>query len=102
MWDIVSKILNIILGFLTLYLYFENRKLKTFEAEKKLAMKKAELTKLMNGYYQNFGTATPFSGTGSDLLKEEREFNYKKNCLEVEIEYLEKLKKYKWLFSKIK
>jgi len=93
MWDILSKILNIILAILTIYFYFENRRLKGFEIEKKLTMKMAELIKLINQHNQNSaGTMGSYGFTSvSDMVREESEFDYKKICLEAEIAELEKI-----------
>lgn len=95
MWDTLSKILNIIQAILLLYFYLENRKLKEFETEKKLTIKKAELAKLLNDHYQNLVGVDIYlqNVSFSDRQKEENNFDYKKICLEAEVEYLEKILK---------
>lgn len=90
MWDTFSKILNVIQAILLFYFYFENRKLKGFETEKKLTIKKAELEKLMDDHIQDIAGATIFS-RGENIQKRESDFAYKKICLEAEITELEKI-----------
>lgn len=103
MWQTFSTIINIILAAITAYFYLENRKLKGFEVERKLEIKKAELEKLVNDYLAsfNYGSVSIFD-LGKDPGKEEREYNYKKLCLEAEIkEFIKIINKYhlKWFFQ---
>jgi len=102
MWDIFSRILDIMLVVITAYFYFENRQLKKFKAEKELEIKMAELAKVRNDYFQNSpGTVGYELLSMSDIVKRENEFNYKVLCIEAEIKNLGKIiKKYQWIFSK--
>jgi len=105
MWEKFSTILNIILGILTVYFYLENRKLKGFEIEKNLKIKKAELIKLEDDHFlKSSGSvhSSSFNFSIYETEKETNEFNYKKICLMAKIKYLKKLRQYKWLFTKIK
>lgn len=100
MWQTLSTIINVILALITTYFYFENRKLKGFEVEKKLEIKMAELEKLINDY--SIGTASYYHRSISiyDPGKDEGEYNYKKLCLEAEIKELMKIiKKYNFKWS---
>lgn len=109
MWDTFSTILNIILGILTIYFYLENIKLKGFEIDKNIKLKKIEIDELntwfinrkeeLNNEIAERGFA--LSGTRNkknDNLDEE--YTNKHNKLEFELDYFERLKKYKWIFSK--
>lgn len=91
MWETISKILNVILGTLTTYFYFENRKLKKFKTEKQLTIKKAELSKLNSDYWNKIMNGSFCIGSFSDPIKEAREYNYKKICLKAEIKELKKI-----------
>lgn len=92
------RILNIVL---LIYFYFENRKLKGFEIKKKLAVKRAELRKLINNHdLESTGMAACYYRPSEEIRKKEDDFYYRESCLEAEIKYLKKLKKYKWLFGK--
>jgi len=111
MWDIFSKILNIILILLTLYFYLENRKLSGFEIDKNLEIKKLELQEL-RAELKKRKEAADESFVMQGLYHSEKRIKAQQNLdeyyepkikkLESEIKYLEKLKKYKWflIFSK--
>lgn len=95
MLDMISKILNIILAVVTAYFYFENKKLKKYNTEKELIMKKAELLKLNKDHLEITVGAGAYDYKKSmfDMSKEENEYYYRISCLEAEIEYLEKILK---------
>lgn len=109
MWDTFSKILNIILGLWTIYLYLENRKLKGFEIDKNLEIKKVELEELETKYKKekenligSFAARGLYS-SGTRIKAEQdldNEYQRKIKKIKSEIEYLERLKRYRWLFSK--
>lgn len=109
MWDFFSKVLNIVLGLLSLYFYFENRKLKSFQVDRDLEIKKLELQELRTEHKkQKEEIDGSFSARGlyhSGLREKtqqdlDNEYERKIKKIEEEIKYLEKLKRYKWLFSK--
>ncbi len=94
---------------LTIYLYLENRKLKGFEIDKDLEIKKIELEELKINHKKekekldgNFSVRELyFSGMRVKAQQDLDDYYERKiKKLESEIKYLEKLKKYKWLFSK--
>ncbi|MDD5738978.1 MAG: hypothetical protein PHY72_03605 [Candidatus Pacebacteria bacterium] len=88
MWDIISKITSILLGFSTLYFYLENRKLKSFEFEREAKIKQAELK---NSKSQRHSYLT---------VEEDDDLGCKIKKKEAELEYFEKMKNYRWIFSK--
>ena len=107
--NMVSKILNIILGLLTIYLYLENRKLKGFEIDKNLEIKKVELEELETEYKNekenligSFATRGLYSSGTRIKAEQDLDNDYQRKIKKIksEIEYLEKLKRYRWLFSK--
>lgn len=101
MWQTFSTIINIILAVITTYFYLENRKLKGFEVERKLEIKMAELEKLTNDYSVSISSYAR-SISLFDPRKEDREYNYKKLCLEAEIKELMKIIKkfnFKWFIQ---
>ena len=101
MWQTFSTIINIILAVITTYFYLENRKLKGFEVERKLEIKMAELEKLTNDYSASISSYAR-SISLFDPGKEDREYNYKKLCLEAEIKELMKIIKkfnFKWFIQ---
>jgi len=109
MWDILSKILNVVLGLLTVYFYFESRKLKGFKIDKNLTIKKLELRKVRKEYeIENLRLIEDINKKGAlfsgGKIKAEQNlkecYDIRINKIEAGISYLEKLKKYKWLFSK--
>ena len=94
MWDLLPKILSIILGLLTIYLYLENRKLKGFEIDRDIELKEIELRELKQ------------RGPGTAAFYNEKNYlnveNYS-NCLDkinAELNHLKSIKKYRWIFSK--
>ena len=108
MWNILSKILNVILFIWTIYLYLENRKLRGFEIDKNIELKKIEIKELKQLYtkekkelpekLQSMGRLTSgFKEAEEKELKLKYENIFDK--LNEELSYLKKLKKYKWLFK---
>lgn len=98
MWETLSKILNIVLGVSAVCLYFENRKLKKYDAEKDLKRREASLEKLIADYKNYSGDLLARFGAGvgaGEEEKKESEFKYREKCLNAEIEYLEKVLKIK-------
>ncbi len=93
----ISTSIAILGAIFNFYQYLLNRKLKKYSAEKDLKQKNAELVKLIDNHYQNSAGTVNFYGSASfsDFQKEENKFYYEKSCLEVEIEYLEKILKIK-------
>lgn len=105
MWDLTSKILNIALGLLTIYFYVENRKLRGFEIEKDIELKKLEIVELDRQYRRDFGElggvrSYQFEINSDDLDDSRSKFLNKASRLKEELKYLEKLKKHRWIFSK--
>ena len=109
MWDMLSKILNLTLGCLTIYLYVENRKLRKYEIDKEIDLKKIEIDDLREWHKKQKETTDldmnkkglTFSGMRikeHETLK--REYERKSKKIQAELNYLEKLKAYKWIFSK--
>ncbi len=109
MWDIISKILNGILGLMTVYLYLENRKLKGLEIDKEIEIKRIEIAELKNEYLKDQENikadmarrGLTFSGIRTKIENVLRvKYDNKIDKKKAELTYLEKLKKYKWIFSK--
>lgn len=109
MWDILSKILNIVLGLWVLYLYLENRKLRRFEIDKEIRLKKIEITELERWYPKRkeeldnemVERGLTFSGIREKANEDlEEESKNKLDKLGAELTYLKKLRQYKWIFSK--
>lgn len=131
MWDLISKITNVLLGLSTLYFYLESRKLKSFEIDKEIEIKKLEIDRLESSRivmsdwrtegiidemivrknYQLSNDQDMFSGLSEKELEEklenakkqiENDKNYMARIQEInaEMKHLERLKKYKWIFSK--
>lgn len=109
MWDTFSAILNIILGFLTIYFYLENIKLKGFEIDRDTKLKKIEIDELSMWYTkkkEELDNEMAERGLAFSSIRNEaeddliREYKNKSNKLQAELSYLESLKKYKWIFSK--
>jgi len=50
MWNVISIIFNVILFGWTIYLYLENRKLRGFEIDKNIKLKKREIEELEQLY----------------------------------------------------
>jgi Zn/Cd-binding protein ZinT len=109
MWNALSKFLNVIFFIWNIYLYLENRKLRGFEIDKNIKLKKREIEELKQLYkkekkeslqkLQSMGRIT----TGFKEEKEEElklKYENKKAKLNTELSHLKKQKKYKWLFSK--
>lgn len=86
MWDIFSIILNIILGLSAIYLYLENRKLKGFEIDRDIELKEIEIVEL--------------SRRSNEILDGWYVYQNSFNKIEAELNYLKRLKKYRWIFSK--
>lgn len=104
--EIISLAVNVVLGLMTIYLYFENRKLRGFEIDNKIELKEIEreLTtrrhlEEMKKLWENY--------SGGDLMKiicdqgpllerQQREID----SVDAEINHLKKLQRYKWIFSK--
>jgi hypothetical protein len=108
-WDLILKILNVVQFLLLIYFYIENRRLKGFETEKNLKLKKLELKELNKKYKKDqskinnkaAARGVYHSGIRIDNLSSLKEqFEIDEGKLTAEIEYLERLKKYKWIFSK--
>ncbi|MBA7695133.1 hypothetical protein ES703_103755 [subsurface metagenome] len=108
MWNVISKIFNVILSILTIYLYLENRKLKGFEIDKNIELKKIEFKEQEQLYTKERKESAEelqSRGLTTTGFKEEKEKELKlkyKNIfdkLNTELIYLKKLKKYKWLFG---
>ncbi len=78
------------------YQYFDRKKLKIWEAQRDLLIKKAELKKLERDNYKPLAQA--LISTHQD--KNEADFELKKHKLEADIAYLEKLSAYTWPFQK--
>lgn len=109
MWDTLSKILNLTLGCLTVYLYAENRKLKKYEIIKDIELKGIEIEDLKEWYKKrkeevdsDFSKrGLTFSGMRVEELETlKREYTRKCSKIQAEINYLKKLQKYRWIFSK--
>lgn len=109
MWNILSIIINIILGLLSIYFYFENKKLKGFQIERDISIKKAQIKELelwrkrkkreIDEEMAKRGLT--FSGIRNAADKEfVKEYENRKVKLDAQLNYLEKLNKHKWLFSK--
>ncbi len=101
MWDILSKILNIILGVLTIYLYLENKKLKDFEIDKNINLKEIEIRDLelwrrkQQEKIANEMAEKGFSSSGINMKAQgelEGEYKNKRDGLEAELTYLKRLK----------
>jgi hypothetical protein len=88
MWDLISKITSVLFGFSTFYFYLENRKLKSFEFEKEAKIKQAELKNLKAQRHSYLA------------IDEDDDLGCKIKKKEAELEYYQKMKKYKWIFSK--
>jgi len=121
MWDLILKILDygskiIILPTILWggYLYIENRKLRSFEIDKEIALKENEIQKLNIEHSIKIGEEKEKhkKKIHENLMSGEIVFDpeylvsiyssYKnaKEKIEVELRHLEKIKKYKWIFSK--
>lgn len=105
----ISTILNIILGLLSMYFYIENNKLRGYEIDKKIKIKEVEKNELNNKFEKDkikldeeLNRKGAYFGGGRIKrlgdLKHEYENNLSK--IDAELTYLEKLKKYKGIFSK--
>ena len=109
MWETISKILNVILGLSTIYLYIETRKLKSFEFEKEISLAKIEKDDLKAWYEKRK------SEIDSDMAKRnlilsgirtqqhnalKEEYKRKRGRIDARLQYFEKLKRYKWIFSR--
>lgn len=108
MWNILSKILNVILFIWTIYLYLENRILKGFEIDKNIELKKIEIKeqkRLYKNRKEKLAGEMERRGLTTSGLKIEKErdleLEYKNifDKLNEELSYLKRLKKYKWLFK---
>ena len=108
MWNIISTSLNILLGLSTFYFYLENCKLKGFEAERDIDLKKVEIEELKRNFEKekeslnnrwlasNWGYAEGEKSIKKDeyeFLKKDLDEEYQsaKVKLETEVQYLEKL-----------
>jgi len=105
----ISNILNIILGILTIYLYIENRRLKGFEVGKNIEVKKLEIEELERNFPldkerldEEFNRRGAYHSGGRARAQQylSKDYENKKGRLSAELEYLRKLKRYKWIFSK--
>lgn len=97
----LKEILAILLApslLFNLYLYFDRKKLKLWEAQRDLIIKRAELKRLERDKYRP--TAQALLGLRQD--KSEADLELEKDKLEAEILYLEKLSTYKWPFQKVR
>lgn len=109
MWDTFSKILNVALGLMAIYLYFENRGLKSFEIDKDIKIIELEIKelerkfprkkeKLLTGLAARGLTFSGERAKDEDDLEKDHKNHIDK--LKAELEHLQKLKKYRWIFSK--
>jgi len=109
MWNVISTIFNVIFFGWIIYYYLENRKLKGFEIDKNIKLKKREIEELEQLYpkekkelawelERRGRTTTGFKEEGEEELKQK--YENKKTKLNIELSHLKKQKKYKWLFSK--
>ena len=109
MWNSLSKILNIVLGLLTLYFYIENRKLRRYEIDKDIEVKKIEIRELrrslriarekMNEDMAQMGLAYSSIREKNDI-ELQAEYGDKEDKLKSKLSYLEKLRSYRWIFTK--
>ncbi|MEK7482336.1 MAG: hypothetical protein AAB620_00895 [Patescibacteria group bacterium] len=88
MWDLISKITTVVFGLSTLYLYLENRKLKSFEFEKEANIIEAELEALE--WKEICANGPVAKSLASCEIKKK----------EAELRYYQKMKNYKWIFGK--
>lgn len=111
MWDIFSKGLNIFLGLWVIYLYLENRKLKGIEIDKNIKLKEIEIKELeqwilkenkkINNELDYLIPGIKPQGIRSQTrIDLEEEYIYKLAKLKAELIFLNRLKYYKWIFSK--
>lgn len=112
MWEIMEFIpivLTIIFGLSSLYLYLENKKLRGFELEKEIGLKRLEIEELLICYSKRKeelvnDLASRGIASSSNVGKVEedlkKEFQNKLNKLNAKIAYLDKLRRYKWIFSR--
>jgi predicted ATP-binding protein involved in virulence len=100
MWNIISIILNILLGLGGFYLYLENKKLKRFEIDKNIKLKEIEIREQQEEYQNRLND--PVWSYNFKWRDYEREKTNIIDKLNAELEHLKKLKKYKWLFGKNK
>ena len=87
--DVLSKILNIILGLSAIYLYLENRKLKGFEIGRDIKLKEIEIEELFR--------------LSNEFCLDKDVWHMRQNNLiksNIELKHLKRLKKYRWIFSK--
>lgn len=109
MWDFLSKILNVLLGLVTIYFYIENRKLKGFELDRDIGIKRLEIDELKRWYPREkeklaetmASRGLAFSGIRNREESElEKQYQGKILKLTHELEYLERLRRYRWIFNK--
>lgn len=108
MLNVISVIFNVIFFGWIIYYYLENRKLKGFEIDKNIELKKIEI-KEQKRLYQNRKIELAgeierkgWTTSGKKIEKErDLELEYKNifDKLNEELSHLKKQKKYKWLFS---
>lgn len=111
MWNvsfIISIIFNVILFIWTIYFYLENRKLRGFEIDKNIKLKKIEIkeheqlyTKEKKESLQKLQSRGRITTGFKEEKEKELKLKYKNifDKLNEELSYLKKLKKYKWLFK---
>jgi hypothetical protein len=104
--DIISYIIAIVSLISTAYFYVENRKLKGFEIDRDIKIKKAEFEELNNQYRQDkkgIEKGMILKGLdSSDIVALNEKYNSKFEKIWAEQHYLESLKKYRWIFGKPK
>jgi len=104
MWDILSKILNVFLGLWVFYLYLENRKLKRFDIDRDIKLKQHEIN-MYNEDRRNKicspSFTSVFGADGFNFAEYDKEYGDKVSRLTIELEYLKRLKKYRWPFGKV-
>ncbi len=101
MWNILDKIIIIISALWILYLYIDNRRFKGFDIDKKIKLLEVEIEKC-NAERLNESDHPRISLEPFDYNKRNIEYKSKIEKLVIELKYLQRLKKYRWIFSKIK
>jgi len=111
MWQTFSTIINIILAVITTYFYLESRKLKKFKIDRDIELKEIEIEEMKREHLNEVGQiklgCTKYTEDGSPIpimttayAECDNRYNNKFKKLEADLEYLNKLKKYRWIFSK--
>jgi len=104
--DIIRYIIDAGLLMSAIYFYIENRKLRGFEIDRDIKIKKAEIKELNNQYKQEKNEVERGIVIGgfdpNDIMSMEEKYYSKFEKIWAEQQYLERLKKYRWIFSKPK